>query len=485
MFGRVPSLLLLALISSLALDVLVSAVETLGTSPRVSFFACPKGYDNKRTVPNEELAIRSWLALEPRPEVTLIEAREGSGLEKFCAKFGVRKVTLQPNDLTRLRAPKVRSIFKAGESSSPTDTVMYINSDILLPGNFMKVLDFVYSQFPAAKHRDLMIVGGRTDCENTDLGTERVAQELSEAGEVDTARVEARMSSCKPAGEGAKDYFVFRKKFFQEKAGGIPPFAIGRGVWDSWILKIAHYKGFAVDVSPVVVALHMNHDYSHGKGFKVSADKKIFTGSDGLMNKKLETASLKKAKVAMPKAAMGNLRVAPAYRVCPSGPDGRGLALQRTAGSRPPYPTPLDTNALSPGWGPAGTRRCSGARAARGSPPPRDPQGAAAAAAALGCRSPFPPAAGPAPRGSIRRAAEPSGRARSVLTPSNAPTAILATKPPPFPPSQVSLSLSLSPLTGGRGGGGSSSLCLLSTSGGASPPFAPSLPSCVSKALEG
>jgi len=341
-----PALFALALaLACVAVDMPSAWAETSTPAPRVSFFACPKGHDNIRTVPNEELAIRSWLAMIPRPEVTMVEGRAGNGVDKFCTKFGLPKRTLKPKDLTRLKAPKVQSIFKAGESGSPTDTVMYINSDILLPSNFMEILEFVYSQIPAEQHSSMMVVGGRTDCENTDVGTEIVAQELSQAGEVDISKVEARMTTCKPAGEGAKDYFAYQKKFFQKKAGGMPPFAIGRGIWDSWIMKIAHYKGFAVDISPVVVALHMNHDYNHGKGFKVSADKKIFTGEDGLMNKKLESASLKKAKILMPKAAMGNLRIAPKYRVCPSGPDGKGLKLWKNQGPQWIYPSPLHVNA--------------------------------------------------------------------------------------------------------------------------------------------
>jgi hypothetical protein len=58
----------------------------------------------------------------------------------------------------------------------------------------------------------------------------------------------------------AIDYFVFLKGLF----GDVPPFAIGRMSWDNWLLYRARkHRAALIDASPLVMAVHQNHDYSH------------------------------------------------------------------------------------------------------------------------------------------------------------------------------------------------------------------------------
>jgi hypothetical protein len=57
------------------------------------------------------------------------------------------------------------------------------------------------------------------------------------------------------------DYFVFSRGFFEND---IPPLAVGRIYWDNWLLWRACHSGKpVVNVSPVVMAVHQNHDYRH------------------------------------------------------------------------------------------------------------------------------------------------------------------------------------------------------------------------------
>jgi hypothetical protein len=44
----------------------------------------------------------------------------------------------------------------------------------------------------------------------------------------------------------------------------MPPFAIGRPAWDNWTLYRARALSVPlIDATPVVMAVHQNHDYSH------------------------------------------------------------------------------------------------------------------------------------------------------------------------------------------------------------------------------
>jgi hypothetical protein len=62
------------------------------------------------------------------------------------------------------------------------------------------------------------------------------------------------------AGRWSIDFFVFPRGAL----GEIPPFVIGRPRWDNWMLYRARSLRMPlIDVTPVVTAVHQNHDYSH------------------------------------------------------------------------------------------------------------------------------------------------------------------------------------------------------------------------------
>ena len=62
------------------------------------------------------------------------------------------------------------------------------------------------------------------------------------------------------------DYFIFKRRLWDK----IPPFAIGRTVWDQWLLWSAWKSGVKViDATSVITAIHQNHPYitKNGKNF--------------------------------------------------------------------------------------------------------------------------------------------------------------------------------------------------------------------------
>ena len=64
---------------------------------------------------------------------------------------------------------------------------------------------------------------------------------------------------------GGTDFFVFRKDMFQK----VPPFLLGRGYWDNWLMYQAKQENaVVVDVTADVIAVHQNHDYRHIVGVK-------------------------------------------------------------------------------------------------------------------------------------------------------------------------------------------------------------------------
>jgi len=64
----------------------------------------------------------------------------------------------------------------------------------------------------------------------------------------------------------------------------IPDFVIGRPGWDNWLLWHARSSGATlVDASPVVCALHQNHDYA----YHPDGEKGVWEGEEALENYRL------------------------------------------------------------------------------------------------------------------------------------------------------------------------------------------------------
>jgi hypothetical protein len=74
---------------------------------------------------------------------------------------------------------------------------------------------------------------------------------------------------------------VFPRGLYQQ----LPPFALGRPWFDQWLIwKARHLGASVVDATPVVMAVHQNHDYSH---MPDGLPPHIFLGEEGIRNEKL------------------------------------------------------------------------------------------------------------------------------------------------------------------------------------------------------
>ncbi len=77
-------------------------------------------------------------------------------------------------------------------------------------------------------------------------------------------QIERLLENCKTRGRLSsnvcKEYFVFNRDLYPD----LPPFAIGRGNWDNWMIHSAKQNQLpVVNISDLVTAIHQAHDYSH------------------------------------------------------------------------------------------------------------------------------------------------------------------------------------------------------------------------------
>ncbi len=81
-------------------------------------------------------------------------------------------------------------------------------------------------------------------------------------------------------GPSGIDYFVFPKGILEE----IPPFALGRTMWDNWFLYRAWIANVPViDATSVITIAHQNHKVHTPKGQKVN----VWRGPEAKTNQKL------------------------------------------------------------------------------------------------------------------------------------------------------------------------------------------------------
>jgi hypothetical protein len=229
----------------------------------LTIFAIPKAFRGHIAVIQRN-AIYSWKLLNPACEIILFGDDEGTA--EIAAELGVRHIP----DVARNEygTPLVSDIFEQAQRCGAHDLLCYVNADIILMSDFLRGVEQV-----AHRKRPFLMIGQRWDVnidEQLDFGPrweERLRAYLAEHGQ-------------SHAYTGI-DYFVFRRGLWKE----IPPFAIGRTVWDNWLLYGARQaKAFLIDATLVITAVHQNHNIStiHWEGPEAKRNLELAGGSENI-----------------------------------------------------------------------------------------------------------------------------------------------------------------------------------------------------------
>ena len=226
----------------------------------ITFFTLPKPFTGEAKI-HQHNAIKSWTLLNPKPEIILFGVEEG--IADCAAELGVQHV---PDlNYNKYGTPLLNSAFDYVEQSARNSVLCYINADIIVLPDFL-------SHIQKIKFNKYLIVGQRLniDLEDyIDFSNEDWHKSLAENAQ--------ELNNHSGAGS---DYFVFQKGSIKK----FPPFAVGRPVWDNWMIYYFRKRGFPViNASKDIAVIHQNHDYTHVK----SGNGNMYWGAEAEENIKL------------------------------------------------------------------------------------------------------------------------------------------------------------------------------------------------------
>jgi len=187
-------------------------------------------------------AIRSWIRLRPTCDIVLLGDEEGTA--EIAREFGLHHISFVARN--QYGTPLLNSIFEQAQAVSKHRLLAYVNADIILFNDFL-------SSARRIPFRRFLMVGQRWDL--------RLEEPLNFSDPAWERKLRDRVrSEGNLLNRSGIDYFVFKAGLWNE----IPPFAVGRTAWDTWLIHGARARGAAVvDATAAVTIVHQNHDYSH------------------------------------------------------------------------------------------------------------------------------------------------------------------------------------------------------------------------------
>jgi hypothetical protein len=231
----------------------------------LTIFSIPKAFSGRARIIQDN-AIGSWARLGSGCDVVLFG--DDAGVAEAAARHGVRH---EPQIVrNEFGTPLIADIFARINSLARHPLLALVNADIVLLDDFLPAVATI-----VRARSKFLAVASRFNCW---LDTPLSFDPGWDAALRTRARRENRMY---PA--GGTDIFVYPRGLF----GAVPPFAIGRGYWDNWLMWEARRVGAdLIDLTTVVTAVHQDHAYDTVAGLSPgsSVDKHVYATPEGRRN---------------------------------------------------------------------------------------------------------------------------------------------------------------------------------------------------------
>jgi hypothetical protein len=211
----------------------------------ITLFSAPKPFTNPHIATIQRNAIKSWTLL---PDAEVILLGEEIGLAEAARDLGVKHIANVARNESG--TPLISSMFQLARENSTSELLCIINADILL------LPDFVEAARQVSQLRKRFV----SMSQRWDLDVTEPLDFSSGWDDRLRSMVHRQGSLHRPMGS---DFFLFPRSAFAD----MPAFAIGRAGWDNWVIYKSRKERWAtVDVTPSIMLVHQNHDYSHLPG---------------------------------------------------------------------------------------------------------------------------------------------------------------------------------------------------------------------------
>ena len=205
----------------------------------ISFFATQKPFNQSASIRTiQENAILSWLHLPIEKEIILLG--DDGGVAEFAQRYGLKHV----KDLKKSTGGffRIDDLFAVGEAQCSYHLKCFINSDIILTGEFADLIRYCDKNLGK-----FLCVGSQFDID-LDRRIDFIGDWKSELMNLPS----------KWRGIAAKDYFFYSDSI---RPTG-KPFAVGIPGWDCWVLQRAlETDDIEVIDCSVIPTFHQNHQY--------------------------------------------------------------------------------------------------------------------------------------------------------------------------------------------------------------------------------
>jgi hypothetical protein len=204
----------------------------------ITFFTIPKPFEGHIGVIQRN-ALASWKHVHRDAEVLLLGDEPGA--EDAARELELRHLPeLARNEYG---TPLLDDAFRIAEQHAGTPLLAYVNSDILMPPTVADAATAVQD-----RSKEFLLIG---ECWNARV------EDTIDSDAIDWRALHA---GAQKRGADAIDYFVFTRGLY----ASIPPVAVGRMVFDNWLVWHARSVGARlVDATSVVRPIHQDHSYAH------------------------------------------------------------------------------------------------------------------------------------------------------------------------------------------------------------------------------
>jgi hypothetical protein len=229
----------------------------------ITFFTTAKPFEGHSGIIQRN-ALTSWKLLDPEVEVILFG--DEAGAAEIASELGLRhEPQVQRNEFGKKR---LDSMFARAQSVARHEMVCYSNCDIILLPDYFQAVKRINSSY-----KNFLAIGKRW---NVDIA--ETIDFLNPAWQSNMR--EAALIQNQAQDDWFIDYFTFSRDFFKD----IPPLVVGPIYWDNWMVwKALQMDKPVLDISPVVIAVHQNHDYKH----HALGKQGVYGGEEAALNLKL------------------------------------------------------------------------------------------------------------------------------------------------------------------------------------------------------